>query len=227
MRNAMYLLRRHHSTVISVFALVIALTSAGAWAGTVLVGSKQIRNGSILTQDIHKNAVKTTDIGSNAVGSSDIKTGAVDSSDIGEGQVLPQDVTMPDPAQLQEGDTASAVVGGDFGLVDQVGTYTKGDPTSALEVDWTGTAAAGEINCVFQLRVDGQASANGAGLVFVASQTESTTSVSATALFDGLGPGPHHIEVWARLTGSGPSTCTVGPGSAGIGQTFVVSELVV
>ena len=218
MRHPLYLLRRHYSAVVATLALVVALTSAGAMAGTVLIGSKQIRNGSILTQDIHKGGVK----------SSDIANSTVQSGDIGAGEVEPQDVTMPEPEQLQESDVASAPVGTGFALVDTVGTYAKEDPTSILQVDWTGTAAATEINCVFQLRVDGAASASGAGVVFVGADTDSTTSVAASALFEGLSAGPHTVEVWARLShGSNPSTCIVGPAGAGISQTFIVSEQVV
>lgn len=230
MRHPLYLLRRHYSAVIATLALVVALTSAGAWAGTVLVGSKQIRNGSILTQDIHKAAVKSSDIGGSAVQSTDIKTGAVEGSDIGAGEVEPQDVTMPEPEQIQEAGVAAADVGDAvFVLVDEVGTYIKEDPAAEMQVDWSGTAESPfGVDCIFQLRVDGQASAAGAGAIFVPSGAPE--SVSTTALFSGLSVGPHQIQVWARAPRGGPTPdtrCIVGPSRSGIPQTFIVSEQVV
>ncbi len=233
----MHKVRIHHATVISVLALVVALTSAGAWAGTVLVGSKQIRNGSIRSADLHKSAVRSSDIGPSAVTSSDVKDdavqgpeigeGAVQTSDIGEGQVQPQDVTAPAPKQLHEVDVAEAEVGAEFTLVDNVGTYSKEDSTSVLEVDWTGTAEAPTTSCTFQLRVDGLPSPDGGGLIFV--QLGDITSVSAAALFPGLASGEHMIEVWAQSKPAPGSTdpCIVGPEEAGIPQTFVISERIV
>jgi hypothetical protein len=230
--------RSRYSTIASTVALIVsvaALCLGGASAAGVFITTKDIRNGTITSKDIGKGAVKSTDIGKNGVTSADLKTGAVrtadletgavQTADIGEGQVLPGDVTMPTPAQLQS-NTASATVGDGFTLLATAGTYAKVDPSSALEVSWTGTAAATTGNCIFQLRVDGQASANGAGTVFVASDTESTTSVAATALFGGLPPGPHSVEIWARVQG-GSAPCIVGPAAAGIPQTFVVAEVVV
>jgi hypothetical protein len=84
----------------------------------------------------------------------------------------------------------------------------------------------GEISgCVFQLRVDGQPAPNGGGEVF----GKGTVSVASSALFSGLAPGQHVVEVWARITvgNAAPNSCTVGPQKAGIGQTTVVSEQVV
>jgi hypothetical protein len=190
-----------YANVTATLALVLAVGTGGAYADQILVGSKQIRNGSILSQDIHKDGVK--------------------SSDIDNGTVHPADVTMPPPDQLQESDTASAQVGTDFQLVDVVGTYDKQDPTSTLEVDWTGTAVG--TPCWFQIRVDGQPSGTTGGDVYANGGIP--ISVSATALFEGLPTGSHQIEVWARA----PSTrsCVVGPAAAELGQTFVVSEQVV
>jgi len=199
-----------YAAIVSTLALVFsiaALCLGGAMATGVLVGTKQIRNGSILTQDIHNGTLK--------------------SADIGTGQVMPQDMTMPPPDQLQGNDVATSQVGGDFTLVDSIGNYDKQDATSELEVDWTGTASAGNSPCIFQIRVDGQPSSSAAGELFVAVQ--STISVSATSLFDGLPTGAHSIEIWAKA-GNGmypTSKCTIGPASAGIEQTVVVSEQVV
>lgn len=221
-------MQSRYAAVVSTLALVVALTGVGAQASGVFVTSKQIKNGAILSQDIHKSAVKSSDLGKSSVKSVDIGEGAVQTSDIGTGQVTPDDVTMPAPAQLQEnaGDVATAEVSDSFSLVDAVGTYSKQDPGSILEVDWTGSAAAGFSGCVFQLRVDGQPSGTGTGEIYVANG--STVSVSASALFSALPAGAHQIQIWAKATiGGASSTCTVGPATAGIGQTIVVSEQVV
>jgi hypothetical protein len=239
------LISRHYANVVATLALVIALTGTAAIASGVLVTSKTIRNGSILTQDIHKDAVKSSDIGTGAVASADLRdgsvgtadigeggvesgdigTGQVNSADIGNGQVTAQDVSLPDPKQIQEGDVANGLFGPGYALLDSVGTYAKEDGASSLEIDWTGTVATGFSGCIFQLRADGAAAAPDAGTVYVANGQ--ALSVSATALFAGLSTGQHSIELWAKSTlEGGPYPCTVGPAFAGIGQTFVVSEQV-
>jgi hypothetical protein len=246
-----------YSAVTSTLALIFAFAAfcvGGAYATGVLVTSKQIKNGSILTQDIHKNAVTDKSIGSNAVTSTDIKddavgaddigagqvdseaigTGQVSSSDIGNGQVTPQDVTMPDPEQIKVSDIAKIEPASlEFQKLDDVGSYTKEDPSSALQVEWTGSVEghnAGEASgCVFQLRVDGQPPQGGGGEVF----GTGIVSVSDSALFGGFGAGSHSIEIWAKLARFEPSdgpalnNCTVGPAAAGINQTVVISEQVI
>ena len=235
-----------YSRVMSTLALIVALAAlcvGGAIAGGAFVTSKQIKNGAIRAADLHTNAVGSKAISTSAVSASEIKddavgaadigagqvdseaigTGQVTSTEIGNGEVTPQDVTMPDPVQIREDEMASAVVGADFEKLAEVGSYQKVDGSSALEVSWTGTAQAPVVSCVFQLRVDGQASAPGAGAVFV--QLGSTVTVGATALFPGLGAGAHTLEVWARTPNPGfTDPCVVGPAAAGIPQTFVVGE---
>jgi hypothetical protein len=223
-----------YSAIASTLALVFSLAAlcvGGAMATGVLVTSKQIRNGAILSQDIHKSAVRSSDIGGGAVKSDDIKNGTVDSADIGDGDVTPTDVSMPAPVQLQEGSSSAGNAGFDaFRVVDVVGAYTKVDPTSLLEVDWSGSVGApSTAACVFQLRVDGQSAGQSAGMAYV--EPGEAQSVGASALFQDLPAGVHQVEVWAMVSlnhyGEGPFTCTVGPEKAGIGQTFVVSEQVV
>src|ERR1044072_6730621 len=103
---------------------------------------------------------------------------------------------MPSPEQIQEpaGDVAMAEVSTAFALVDLVGTYTKEDPKSLLQVDWIGTAAGDVPPCVFQLRVEGQPSGNGGGEAFA----HDTTNVSTSALFFCLTAAPHQTEHWAE-----------------------------
>jgi hypothetical protein len=223
--------RRNYPSIVATMALVVALVGVpGVTAGGLLITSKQIKNNSITSADIKKSGVKTSDIGTGAVRSADIQTGAVEGSDIGNGEVQPQDVTMPDPQQLVDSATATAKVGSEFALVANVGSYSKADPAAVLEVDWTGTANAPGSSCIFQLRVDGQPAPQGAGMVYVTNVgPESTTSVAVSALFPGLPPGVHAIELWARINNNPgiSDPCIVGPSQAGIPQTFVVTEQIV
>jgi hypothetical protein len=207
--------------VLAAFALAIALSGVtGALAGQLLIGSKQIRNGSVLTQDIHQNTLK----------SGDIRNSTIDGADIGAGEVGSTDLTLPPSEQLVEQSASAAPVGpAAFSQVDVIGTYAKEDPTSTLAVEWNGTAAAPDpASCIFQLRVDGQPSTGTGGEVFVGIQQ--ALSVSTAALFAGLPAGTHTIEVWAQAgeqhMGEGPFTCTVGPPATGVTQTFPVAELV-
>lgn len=251
-------IRRLYPVAASTFALVIALTGAGAMASGVLVTSKQIKNGTITSQDLKNNGIRGADIKSDAIGSSDIASGAVGageiagssvgsadladdavrtsdiapsavtSSDIGDGQVTASDVTMPEPLQIISGATITKNVGHDFDLIDEVVTYDKQDANSILQVDWSGSAAAGFLTCVFQLRVDGFIGAPGAGETFMGNGQVS--SINTSGLFESLGTGPHRIEVWARTNSPADSAvypCTIGPESAGISQTFIVSEQVI
>jgi hypothetical protein len=222
-----------YSTVTSTLALVFALAAlcvGGAMATGVIVTSKQIKNGSILTQDIHKSAVKSTDIGTSAIHSTDIKNGAVDSADIGNGEVTPIDVTMPNPEQIKEAGGSVANPSMAFAKADDVGGFIKEDPSAVVEIDWTGSVEGhngGEVSgCVFQLRIDGLPAPSGGGEVF----GKGITSVAATALFPTIPTGPHQVEIWARLAaqeagmGGAFDSCTVGPPAAGIGQTIVITE---
>jgi hypothetical protein len=219
MRNLAGRLLKHYPTIAATLALVIALSGIGTALAGVIVGSKQIKNGSILSRDIHKAGVRSTDV----------KNGTIGSADIGDGDVQPQDVTMPSPAQIKDSDVAAIVPTLDFALVETVGSYAKEDPNSILEVDWTGSVrgenGGEQSGCVFQLRVDGQPAPGGAGEVF----GRGLTSVSASALFSGLPAGPHQIEIWARMTINAAmgNSCMVGPAAAGVAQTIVVSEQVI
>lgn len=232
------------STALAVLALVVALSGvSGTLAAQHLITGAQIKNNSITTKDLRNGGVKTADIangtvdsedlGANSVGSEEITPdavgteelapGAVHTSDIGADQVTANDVDLPEPVQMVEAPAPASMVGPEFTLVDEVGTYTKEDPTSKLQVAWTGSASAGFSPCQFQIRVDGKAAGDGAGVAYL--QNSSTLSVSDTALFEGLGSGAHQIQVFARSLNSATAfPCTVGPAEAAVDQTFVVTE---
>jgi hypothetical protein len=216
---------RIYPSAVATVALVVALVGVpGVTAGGLLVTSKNVKNDSITSADIRKATLKTSDIGTNAVRSADIKAGAVESADIGTDQVTPVDVAMPDPEQLQRDDTASVKVGTDYARIYDAGSFLKEDPMSAVQISWTGTAAAPSVSCTFQIRIDGVPSPGNAGAVFV--QVGNSTSLAASALFLGLAPGPHSVEVWARsqTIPGGSDPCVVGPSEAGLPQSFVITE---
>jgi hypothetical protein len=201
-----------------------AVTSSAIKADAV--GAEEIKADAVTGGAIAPDAVGTSEIGANAVTSEQIGNGDIKSADIGNGEVTPEDITVPGPVQFVIG-SATVQVADEYAKLADVGTYTKQDPTSILSVTWTGTALAPSQSCIFQLRVDGQPAPNAAGLIFANAGQFATVNVSSTALFSGLGGGPHAVEVWARaITGGAPTTdaCIIGPAEAGIPQTFIVSE---
>lgn len=212
-----------YAGVLALCAFVVSVIGAGivgANAAGVFITSKQIKNGTIITQDIHKGGVK----------SSDVANGTLETQDIGTGEVTPSDVTAPEPEQVAETDTASGPVTGDYAPIMTVDTYEKQDPTSILEVGWVGTAGTGAFeqpSCVFQLRINGApASGVATGEFFV---DRAIVPVSTFVQFTGLPTGPATLEVWAKNLVGGPTatTCIVGPAAANIDQTFSFTELIV
>jgi hypothetical protein len=236
-----------YAGVLALCALVVSVIGAGvigANAAGVFVTSKQIKNGTIVTQDIHRNGVRSTDLASGAVRSPDVKNDSIESQDIDNGDVGSVDIAngevdgadlgLSPPAETVQPETFTATVGGDFAFVEKVVTYDKVEPESILEVTWVGTVAGrskpvpggeGATHCIFQLRVNGQPASpqsNGEVSVSTGGSTEGPANVPGL-LFEGLGIGPHNIEIWARAKG-GTAECTVGPPGLGINQTFQIAE---
>jgi hypothetical protein len=219
------------NTIISVFALAIALTSAGAWAKTNLITTKQIKNGTISTKDLKNNNVGTADLKDGTVGTQDIGSDAVTDEDIGANQVTPQDVKMPAACQKtgDDGGAAVPVSASSFERVFTAGTCPKEQAESLMKVEWSGAVASGaSTNCVFQLRVNGLEALGGGAEVFAGS---SAANVATSGLFSAPA-GTVSIEVWAKanvfVPGGGPSgpSCVVGP-TGTVDSTFVASEEVV
>lgn len=213
------------AVAVSVIALVAALSGiAGAYAGQVLIGSKQIRNGSLLTVDYKKGSVRTSDIQNGGVDAPDIGTGEVQAPEIADGSVDGAEIDVPDPVETVEPEPTAAPVPGEFVLLDPVTTYEKVEAASLLEVTWTGSASAGFSPCQFQVRVDGQAPAPGAGTIYVPNGSIEG-NVSVTATFESLPAGPHSVAIFARSIIAG-QTCTVGPNEAQVAQSFLIAEQV-
>jgi hypothetical protein len=121
---------------------------------------------------------------------------------------------------------AHASVSDQYSQVADLGSYSKSDPTSVLQVTWTGPVSTDFDPCVFQLRVDGQPPAGGGGGEVLV-QNSTTLSISDQALFSGLGVGNHEVSVWARIRDVGPNyPCTVGGTNPSVPQTANAVELV-
>lgn len=197
-------MKHNYSVIASTLALVVALTGTGALAAG-LVGSKEIKNHSIKAKDLHRGAVITKTI----------KAGAV----------TPQSVNMPAPKQFAPAARASASADDPFQLAETAGTYDKLAPDSVLQVSWSGVLQAGFSPCIFELRVDGQPSANSGGDIYVLNSN--TQSVSVTSLFPGLPPGQHTVQIYKRSASPGyEDQCVVSPADPGIPATVTAQEIV-
>lgn len=198
---------KHYSKVVSTLALVIALGGTAYAIEAHSIGSKQLKKNAVKSKTIAPDAVRAADIGAN--------------------EVDPAALDLPAPQSYSSNEQLVVNGPSEYTKVKTVGTYDKTSPDSQLHVTWTGAIAAGFTGCVFQVRVDGQTDSRSSGEVFVPNGG-SATSVAADALFQGLAPGSHSIEIWTRFaTPNGADyPCTLNPSSAGIGSTVVVEEVV-
>jgi hypothetical protein len=136
-------LRPSPSLIISIFALVIAM-SAGAYAVTIApknsVVSKSIKNKNVKTKDLANlavsngklkdNAVNANKIQDGSVGTNDIGDGQVGSADIGDGQVGLNDLSTAAKTDLNDATTVGgltvaqivAASGGEYIEANQAGT---------------------------------------------------------------------------------------------------------
>jgi hypothetical protein len=215
------------SLIISTLALVVALTGVGLVQAGVLVTSKQIKNGTILSEDIHRGGVKTSDVANGTVSSADIGNGDIASVDIGANEVEPSDLELPAPVEATPDEATGSVAVGEFSKLATVAELTKVQAESVLEVTWSGAIAPGpSTNCIYQLRVNEAIAPQGGGEAFA--QT-SAVNVSTTATFSGVPAGPISIEVWAKARAAATPTpsCILGPANPGIDTTIVAIEQIV
>lgn len=190
--------------------------------GTNQVTGPNIAADAVTADTLARNSVTAAAIAPGQVTSAEIGDGAITSSDIGEGQVTPDEISVPEPVQIrvQDGTFPGRLVTGTYTHVATVGTYTKQEDSTSVQVSWVGSALSQFGPCIFQLRIDGQPSQHDAGEVMAFG----LSSVSVTALFKAPPAGRHTIEVWARHNyETSEYRCTVGPAET-IGQTFVIAE---
>lgn len=232
---------RHYANVVATVALVVALTTGGAYAVDKIggdqikpraIGAKHIKRGAIQARHIRRNSVRSAQLSRNAVKTASIAPDAVTSDEIGDGEVVPDDLTLPAPVELRAaaGSFAPGSVGTAYSLVADVGRFVKVDQGSALHITWTGSARSGNTGCIFQIRLDDGSVGGGE---FYVEPGSKTVAASATALFKGVSAGEHRIQVWARapegdpgLGMSEPHHCTVAPVQATVPNSFVAAEQV-
>jgi len=127
------------SMAVSVMALVVASTGTSYAAG--LIGSDDIRNGSIQSQDIKDRTIKGRDIKNDVIGSNKIRNGSLKSRDFKEGQ-------LPAGAQGPAGVGRWALVDASGAIVAQSGGFsvTAAYPTLApMGADTAGLRANGNV----------------------------------------------------------------------------------
>jgi hypothetical protein len=132
-------LRPSPSIIISIFALVVAMSS-GAYAAVTIaeknsVVSKSIKDKNVKSADIKPSAVKKKHLAANSVNSSKIVDGQVGSADIGDGQVGTADIG---DGQVGANDLAAGsvnsgkVVDGSLGASDLAPGTIPQSPVAAL-----------------------------------------------------------------------------------------------
>ncbi|GAB3249706.1 hypothetical protein [Nocardioides dilutus] len=153
------------SLIVSLLALVVALTGTAAAAGLAAnsVGSKQLKKNAVKTAKIKNNAVTAAKIKAGAVTGQEIADGSVTSAEVMDGSlgaadlaagVLPTksvsydhlvDLDGPDPAQLAVGGVSfdhgcSDVGGGDQRIQTFLGAVAPGAKivVSGTQVEWVG-----------------------------------------------------------------------------------------
>ena len=139
-------LRPSPSIIISIFALVIAMSS-GAYAAVTIaeknsVVSKSIKNKNVKAADIKPGAVKTKHLGANSVDSSKIVDGQVGSSEIADGGVGTNDLSAAAKTDLNDASTLGgltiaqivAASGGEYYEAKQAGPGIDIDVTESNRV---------------------------------------------------------------------------------------------
>jgi hypothetical protein len=118
-------MRRHVSPalVLSVFAIVLAMT-AGATAATSFITGKQIKNGSVTGQDIANRSIGGDDIKGDAIGPSKLSAGVVNDIEAGQDNV-------PGPAG-PAGAPGAAGPAGPAGPASAVSVVTVASPHQVL-----------------------------------------------------------------------------------------------
>lgn len=109
-RNSVGPWRVSPSVVISLFALVIAM-STGAYAAVTIapknsVVSKSIKNQEVKTKDLAASAVSTKKLKDSSVNGAKIADGAISGADIGAGQVSLDDISAAAKTSLNQGGPA-------------------------------------------------------------------------------------------------------------------------
>src|SRR3954468_14440588 len=138
--------RPSHSTVVSYLALFVAVGTGGAYAANT-IGSSDVIDESLLSQDLKNGEVKNADIGADAMTSSKLANGSVQNSDLGPDAVTTSKIKAGNvgTTDLAAGAVTSAKVGDDSLTGDDVAESSLGPVPQADTLDgfdWTFFLAA-------------------------------------------------------------------------------------
>jgi hypothetical protein len=145
-------LRPSPSIIISIFSLIIAMSS-GAYAAVTIaeknsVVSKSIKNKNVKAPDIKPAAVRNKHLGASSVDATKISDGSVGTADIGDGQVTSADIG---DGQIGASDFSPTALGNYYTKAEADGKFKpvlgliRGTTIQAIEATGAGQSAADNI----------------------------------------------------------------------------------
>ena len=203
-------MRKHltYANVASSLALLLALSTGGAWAASKLapksVGERQLRPGAVTASKLRKNAVTSPKIAAEAVTEGKIAQGAVDSSRLAAGAV--------GPFQLSGGAVITEKLANDSVTGEKVNESTLGQVPSAAKAESATTAESANPVAFAKVSASGaldSANSKGissvketeAGVYCVTVSSFSPTGAQVTPTYNGVGS----TDAFVRIGGA--STC--------------------
>lgn len=159
---------------VSIMALVVASTGTSYAAG--LIGSDDIKNNSITSQDVKNGSLKGRDINGNSIGSNKIRNGSLKSKDFKAGQ-------LPTGAVGPAGPAGPAGVGR-WALVDATGAIIAQSGGFSVTAGYVTTPAAANGNVYINA---GENLTNNGVIATIALQN--TTDLNGDSIMNGRAPG--------------------------------------
>lgn len=217
-------LLRHRPSPAMVVALIALAVAAGGTGYAALslpassVGPRQLRTGAVTGKKIKRNAVTSAKVKDASLRRRDFAAGQLPAGPAGPAGA-PGPTGTPGPTgaagaagairttQLNYTGETTSSVSFTYQRVRDLGTFTKDQAGSVINLYWQSHISANGSFCLYQLRVDGNPSdpASGEAVVYAPE-----APVYVRARFTGLAAGPHTVSLW--LEGSAMS-CTDNKGS--------------
>jgi hypothetical protein len=218
--------------VLAFVALLVALGGSSPAApvreaAKKLVTGKQIKDGSLTGKDVKNRSLTPKDFKGSVRGPRG-RTGATGATGAtgGTGPQGVSGVTQVTRLGVVTGNVANPDI--NYQELEDVGTFIKSAGTSRIKLTWNGRnqgAGTGPWFCDYQLRIDGVAAAGAGGRAVV--QPTGTTSgqvpAAATAFFDGVAAGTHHVEIYVRGSTGQTTSCATAVG--GFADEIFVEEM--
>jgi hypothetical protein len=191
---------------------------------------------SDMSEDIANNAVTSAKIADGSVTNADLANGAVATSKISSSGAATNYVLQYNGSAVTWGLTPGSIIrytvltvgcaslsafSSTYTKIGDIGTVTKMDATSDLEVTFEGRIHATSVTGTgahFELRVDNVATTNGRARANVkASETSYADGVpvTITGLFTGLATGSHTVSMWIAASSGTGTYAAVDPGCWG------------